>query len=86
MASHKEITASVRKGIKDIGIKALVKMDVSCGSRYVRIDVPKYGLEFSVDEQQKIKRIAIAHSLTFVRGIPICIDQNTDPYSFNLYI
>lgn len=37
-------------------------------------------------EQRAIRIIATANKLTLVRGLPIVIDQMTNPHEFNFYL
>jgi hypothetical protein len=85
MLNHKEVTLNIRKEIKKAGIKARVKMDVSCGSETVRVDVPAYGVEFDSNEQKKIREIGVLNSLSWVRGLEIDVNENTNPHSFVFY-
>lgn len=69
--NHKEITASIRKFIKQAGIKAKVQKDVSCGSMQVVVFVPSYDSEFTSSEIVKFCRFARDCGLTFVKGLEI---------------
>ena len=86
MINLKLITASARKSLKSLGIKAKCKMDVSCGSDTVRIDVPAYGVEFTNEEQYAIKNIALSQGFTWVKGLKINLKENTNPFNFVFYV
>ena len=79
----KEMTAHIRKRIKHEGIKARVR--IAPGGGCIQVFVPFYGMGFSEDEQRKIKHIAICNKLTWVRQLPIIMDQITNPYDFKFY-
>jgi hypothetical protein len=81
--NRKEMTAHIRNRIKIAGIKASVSKYTSCGVGFVRVAVSAADVVFSNDEQRKINIIAQANGMTLVRGLPIIIDQFTNPQEFN---
>lgn len=81
--NHKEMTAHIRNRIKAAGIKARVKMQ---SEGVVAVDVPAFNVIFSDDEQRKIRLIAQVNRLTWVRSMPININQMTNPQEFKFYI
>ena len=85
MLNHKEMTANIRKLIKAAGIKALVRKQEGCGSKVIQVNCPSFGVDFTNDEQKIIREIAVRNNLTWVRGMPIDINQNTNPSVFDFY-
>jgi len=83
---HKEFTAHIRNRICISGIKARVRMLDVCGSKVIQVNVPSYEIEFTLEEQKRINEIAVNNDLTLVRGLPIVIDQGTNPKAFNFYL
>lgn len=83
--THKEMTAHLRKRIKHEGIKARVYMQEYCGCYVIAIDPPVFEVEFSEDEQRKIRTMAVTNGLTLVQGMPINIEQMTDYKGFRFY-
>jgi hypothetical protein len=81
--NHKEITAHIRNRIKIAGVKASVSKYTSCGVSFVRVAVPAADVVFSNEEQRKINIIAQVNGMTLSRGLPIIIDQFTNPQQFN---
>ena len=71
----KEMTAHLRGRIKAAGIKARVHF----GSVGIYVEVSRYELDFTDDEQRTIRRIAKCSGLTHVRGLEIDVEQMTDP-------
>lgn len=80
----KETAAHIRKRLKHEGIKAKVR--VAPGGGCVQVNAPAYGVEFSEEEQRKIRFIATCLNLTGVRGTKIVIERMTNPYDFHFYI
>jgi len=77
-----EMTAHIRRRIKAAGIKARVrKLDDGC----IQVFAPEYGVTFSDDQQREIRHIADCNRLTLVRGLPIVVEQMTNPETFNFY-
>lgn len=86
MVTHKEMTKNIRNRIKQAGIKANVRMQDGCeGSKKIQVNVIEYGMEFSEEEQRKIRHIAVCNRLTWVKMMPIDIEQMTNPFDFNFY-
>jgi len=85
MLTHKEMTANIRKLIKASHIKALVRKQECCGSKVIQVNCPAFGIDFTSEEQNSIRKIAVSNGLTWVRGMPIDVDQNTSPSVFNFY-
>jgi len=85
MLNHKEMTKHIRTCIKRHNIKALVRIIKTCGDKVIQVNTPKYGVEFTEQEQREIRHIAINNNLTWVRGLPIDAEQMTNPSSFNFY-
>lgn len=69
--THKEITAHIRKRLKAAGINAKCKMQDLCGHKMIAIDAPKYGVEFTKEEQSDIVNIVLANKLTYIRGLEV---------------
>ena len=84
MSRLKEMTAHIRNRVAKAGIKARVRMAPGGGS--IQVFVPQYGLEFSESEQREIRLIAQVNKLTLVRGMPIVLDQMTDPHQLDFYL
>lgn len=78
-----EMAKHIRKRIKAAGIKARVRKfdDNGC----IQVNAPVYGVEFTEDEQREIRHIAKCNRLTLVRGLPIDVEQMTNPEAFNFY-
>lgn len=84
--SHKEMTAHIRRRIKAYGIKANVRMQDCCGgAKVIQVNTPEYGLEFTEEQQRSIRHIASVNRLTWVKGLPIDVEQMTNPFDFNFY-
>ena len=81
--THKEMTAHIRKRIKIAGIVCKTKM--AAGGNII-VSVPEYGVEFSEEQQRAIRHIAICNKLTWVRAMPINVDQMTNPYDFSFFM
>lgn len=81
--SHKEMTAHIRGRIKHEGIQARVRLYESCGSLFIQVFGTTYEQDFTDDEQGTIRTIAVVNSLTWVQGMPIDIEQMTNPKQFN---
>lgn len=78
-----EMTAHIRRRIKAAGIKARVrKFD---DSRTIQVNAPAFGVEFTEDEQREIRHIAVCNRLTWVRGLPIIVEQMTNPSAFDFH-
>lgn len=78
-----EMTAHIRRRIKAAGIKARVrKFD---DSRTIQVNAPAFGVEFTEDEQREIRHIAVCNRLTWVRGLPIVVEQMTNPSAFDFH-
>ncbi|QYN17495.1 hypothetical protein [Amycolatopsis sp. DSM 110486] len=45
----------------------------------IRITAPAYEVTFTEDEQRTIRTIAKVNGMTWVRGMPIDVEQMTDP-------
>jgi hypothetical protein len=86
MLNHKEMAAHLRKRIRQSGISARVKMNESCGYKYITVVVPCYGEEFTESEQREIRHIAKCNKLTRVRGSEINVDRMTDPIQMDFYM
>lgn len=79
--SLKQMTAHLRKRIKQAGIKARIDM---MGAT-IRVFPPTYGIEFTDDQQRAIRQLAVSNRLTWVRNLPIDVEQMTNPHSFHFY-
>lgn len=78
----KAMTKHLRHRIRVAGIKASVRM----GARNeIRVESPEYGVEFTEDEQRRIRLMARTNGLTHARGLPIDIEQMTNPFDFSFY-
>lgn len=84
--TNKEMTAHIRRRIKQARIKVRCKGYMSCGNFVIRIDVPAYELEFSEEEQKKIRTIAQVNHLTWVQGMEIDVMRMTNPKEFVFYV
>lgn len=82
----KELTISILREIENTNIKARVRLFDSCGSKVIQVYTNSFDAKFSETEQITIKSIAISRGLTFVRGLKIDLNQNTNPQEFNFYI
>jgi hypothetical protein len=80
--SHKEVTSEMRAALKVAGIKARVRLYVSCGVRYVEVFVPAYEIEFTEAEQATIKAHAARFGFTGSRGSALREDP-TNPKTFH---
>lgn len=80
----KSLTKHVRGRIRHEGIKARVRMSLA-GCKSIQVDVPEFGLEFTPEQQRKIRIIAQVNRLTWARGLPIDIEQMTNPAHFEFW-
>ena len=83
---HTELTAHVRTCLKRADIKASVRKLKVCGSYVISVTVPKYGMEFTPDQQRRIREIGKNNGFTSVQGIEIDLDRMTDPYNIEFYL
>lgn len=83
LATPADWAAHIRHRIKHEGIKARVRIAPSRES--IQVFVPSPALEFTPAEQRIIRLIAQVNGFTWVRGLPIDIDQMTNPQDFNFY-
>ena len=67
--SHKELTSHIRNRIKAAGIKARVKMNADCGTKYITVVTPSFDARFTSEEIKTICTIAQCNKLTYVRNI-----------------
>lgn len=81
--THQEITNNLRAALKEAGVACNVRKQLICGSRFIQVNVKRYGDEFSSADQRTTRRIAVDMGLTHVRGMEIDVDQDTDPFSHN---
>tara|TARA_R100000008_G_C3563737_1_gene157823 strand:+ start:72 stop:392 length:321 start_codon:yes stop_codon:yes gene_type:complete len=85
--NHKEMTSHIRKRIKIAGVKANVRMQKGLGNdKIIQVNTIEYGVEFTKEEQRAIRHIAVCNNLTWVRNMPIDVEQMTNPYDFNFYM
>jgi hypothetical protein len=81
----KETAAKIRATLKDQGIRARVR--IAPGSKTeVQVYAIAHGVEFSEDHQRAIRTLGVSMGLTWVRGLPIVIEQMTNPFNFNFYL
>lgn len=79
---RKEVVAHLRSRIANEGIKARCRcMPGSVDG--IQIFPVAARLEFDADTQAFIRRLAMAHDLTAVRGLPV---SNAGQFGFNLYL
>lgn len=76
---------TLRQQIRAAGIKARVRVSPA-SRRAVQINAPAYGVEFTETEQRTIRAIAVANSMTLVQGMPINVEQMTNPETFEFYV
>jgi len=81
----RQFTAHMRNRIKVAGIKAHVRGQVICGDERVYVSSVAYDIAFTEDEQRTIRSIAVANGCTLVQGMPIVIEQMTNPHDFFFY-
>ena len=81
--SHKEITKHFRNRLKINGVKARVRMLNTCGDKVIQVNATEYGKEFTEDEQRIVRQTAVNNGFTLVNGLPIDVEQMTNPYDFN---
>jgi hypothetical protein len=80
-----ELAKSLRAQLKTAGINARCR--VAPGSRDIgEVFVPQFSMTFTDHEQRSIRTIAVEHGLTWVRGLPINVDQMTNPHDMNFYL
>lgn len=84
--AHQEMVRHLRHRIKVAGIQARVRGFVSCGDEVVQVNTTHPDRQFTDDEQRTIRTIGDANRLTWVRGMPIDVEQMTNPYDFNFYM
>lgn len=80
-----EATKHIRNRIRVSGIKARVRQ-LPASNTGIQVFPVAYGIEFSAEEQRKIRLIAQVNELTLVRGMSIEIDRDTDPNGMEFYI
>lgn len=78
-----EMAKHLRKRFKAEGIACRCK---KAGAKEIIVSVPAYGIEFSEDEQRKIRFIAKCNKLTSVRGLEIDIERMTDPHQIHFFL
>jgi hypothetical protein len=80
----KATTQAFRKALKDAGVRCNVRMTPG---RYngIQVYTKVYGEEFSVEEQRTTRRLAVEFGFTHVRGLPIVVERDTDPFSHEFY-
>lgn len=86
MLGHKEMAKHMRNLIKREGINARVKMNKACGYSYITVCVPEYNVQFTDEEQRKIRFIADCNKLTCIRGVKIDVNRMTDPMQIDFYM
>jgi hypothetical protein len=79
-----DLTKHLRNRIKAAGIKALVHKSKSGNA--IHVWVPNYDVDFSEDQQRTIRQIAVVNRLSWVRGLPIDVEQMTNPKNFVFYL
>lgn len=84
--NHLEMVKHIRTCIKRYGIKAYVRKQTICGDRIIQVNTIKHDVEFTDDEQRKIRRAALSNKLTWVRNSPIDVERMTNPYHFNFHM
>lgn len=80
----KEMAAHIRDLIKKENIKARVRITAPYINS-IQVFTRKYEDNFSAHEQRIIRNIAKCNGLTLVRGMPINVEQMTDPKHFEFY-
>ncbi|WP_158881947.1 hypothetical protein [Amycolatopsis anabasis] len=81
----KEVAATIRAELKRLGIKARCR--VAPGAKdIVQVYVPKFDQEFTEVEQRAIRSLGVELGLTWVRGLPINVEQMTNPHDMNFYL
>lgn len=86
MLNHKEMAKHLRHLIKREGVKARVIMKNACGEDYITVCVPACGVEFTEEEQRKIRFVAKCNKLTKIKGEEIDVERMTDPMQMDFYI
>lgn len=82
----KEMTAHIRVRVKAAGIKARVRISPRRSEPGIQVFPPAHNIEFSEGEQRTIRMIGLANQLTFIRGLPIIIEQMTDPHGMEFFL
>jgi len=82
----KELTAHIRNRIKVAGIAAHCRKYTSCGYDWIRVSVTAHDKNFTADEQLRIKMIAQVNKLTMAQGLPINMENATNPQEFHFLI
>lgn len=78
--THARLTKHFRNRLKAAGIKARCKGYVSCGTKFIQIDVPTFEARFTEDEQRVILTIAKVNGLK-LSCMFMDIDENQMTYS-----
>lgn len=76
MSNATATAAQIRAALKAAGIKAKCRVTPGA-SDSVQVNVPTFEARFTDAEQGVIRRIAVDLGLTFVRSLPIPVDQPT---------
>lgn len=84
--TFKQTTQQIRNRIKVAGIKASVRMITPTGCQVIQVSAPSYGVEFTANEQRRIRMIAKVNGCTWVQGMEIDINQNTNPDNFEFHV
>lgn len=83
MQANAESAKHIRGRIKQRGIKARVR--IAPGGGCIQVFSVEYGVQFTEEEQREIRLIGKLNGFTWVRGMPIDIEQMTNPFEFNFY-
>lgn len=78
--THKEMTAKIRAALKSAGVNAKCNMSESCGIKYIRVCMMKFGDEWTSNEAYNIGCIAKENGLTGARKSAI------DPENIRLLV
>lgn len=81
--NHKDMTKHLRNRIAKSGIKARVRLQESCGVKWIQVAVPAFDISFTENEQRTIRTIAQVNGLTLAQGMEIDVEQMTNPRQFD---
>lgn len=74
-----------RKLLKREGIKARCRI-LPGSNDAIQVFVPRHDVEFTNEEQRQIRFMAVCNELTLTRGLPINVDQMTDPRGMEFHL
>lgn len=78
MDQLREVTQRFRAALREAGVPCTVRMVRTWNSVQVRQTRPDQ--EFTSEEQRTFRQLAVDFGFTGPRGLPVVVDQDTDPF------